>query len=73
VRPQRLDDAREALKEGVPDADWLRERGVSIVYTTGRVESPELVQVHDRVYVLSEAEVCSPDGFPESVGSARTP
>ena len=73
VRPQRLDDARLALKEGVPDADWLRERGVNIVYTTGRVESPELVKVHDRVYVLPDAEVCAPNDATDIVGSLHSP
>jgi hypothetical protein len=73
VRPQRLDEARLVLKEGVPDADWLREHGVSIVYTTGRIESPELVQVHDRVYVLPDAEVCAPSEVTESVRSAYSP
>jgi hypothetical protein len=73
VRPQRLDEARLVLHEGVPDADWLRERGVSIVYSTGRVESPELVQVHDRVYVLPEAEVCAPSNVTDSVRSAHSP
>jgi hypothetical protein len=73
VRPQRLDEARLALKEGVPDADWLRERGVSIVYATGRIESPELVQVHDRVYVLPDAEVCAPSGATDSVRSTHSP
>jgi hypothetical protein len=70
VRPQRLDDARLELQEGVPDADWLREHGVNIVYTTGRVESPELVKVHDRVYVLPEAEVCAPEDVSDSVRRA---
>jgi hypothetical protein len=56
VRPQRLDDAREALKEGVPDADWLRERGVSIVYTTGRVEA-RLVDATG----CGAGSVCAPD------------
>jgi hypothetical protein len=73
VRPQRLDEARLVLKEGVPDADWLRERGVSIVYSAGHIESPELVQVHDRVYVLPDAEVCAPSEVTESVRSAHTP
>ena len=73
VRPQRLDDARLELKEGVPDADWLRQHGVNIVYTTGRVESPELVKVHDRVYVLPDAEVCAPDGATDIVGSLYSP
>ena len=73
VRPQRLDEARLVLKEGVPDADWLRERGVSIVYSTGRIESPELVKVHDRVYVLPDAEVCAPSEVTDSVRSAYSP
>ncbi len=59
VRPAEVDEAKEVLRDGVPDADWLREHGVSIVYTTRRVENPELVKVHDRVYVLPEAEVCA--------------
>ena len=72
VRPPRLDEARLVLKEGVPDADWLREHGVSIVYSTGRVESPELVKVHERVYVLPDSEVCSPSEATDSVRSAGT-
>jgi len=59
VRPAEVEEAKLVLRDGVPDADWLREHGVSIVYTTRRVENPELVQVHDRVYVLPEAEVCA--------------
>jgi len=59
VRPAEVDEAKLVLRDGVPDADWLRERGVSIVYTTRRVENPELVKVHDRVYVLPETEVCA--------------
>jgi hypothetical protein len=59
VRPTQVDEAKLVLRDGVPDADWLREHGVSIVYSTRRVENPELVQVHDRVYVLPESEVCA--------------
>jgi hypothetical protein len=59
VRPAQVDEAKLVLRDGVPDADWLREHDVSIVYTTRRVENPELVKVHDRVYVLPEAEVCA--------------
>jgi len=70
VRPERLDEAKLQLKEGVPDADWLREHGVSIVYSTGRVDNPELVQVHDRVYVLPEADVCAPGEVSDSVRSS---
>jgi hypothetical protein len=59
VRPPEVEEAKLVLRDGVPDADWLRERGVSIVYSTRRVENPELVQVHDRVYVLPRNEVCA--------------
>lgn len=59
VQPAQVDEAKQVLRDGVPDADWLREHGVSIVYTTRRVENPGLVKVHDRVYVLPEAEVCA--------------
>ncbi len=59
VRPPEVEEAKLVLRDGVPDADWLRERGVSIVYSTRRVENSELVQVHDRVYVLPGNEVCA--------------
>jgi len=59
VRPPKVDEAKLVLRDGVPDADWLREHGVSIVYSTRRVENSELVQVHSRVYVLPESEVCA--------------
>ena len=72
VRPPRLDEARLVLEEDVPDADWLREHGVSIVYKTGDVESPELVKVHERVYVLPDSEVCSPSEVTDTVRSGGT-
>jgi hypothetical protein len=59
VRPVQVDEAKLVLRDGVPDADWLREHDVSIVYSTRGVENPELVKVHDRVYVLPESEVCA--------------
>jgi len=48
-----------SVHDGVPDANWLRERDMSIVYSTRRLENLELVQVHDRMYVLPETEVCA--------------
>ena len=48
-----------SVHDGIPDANWLRERDESFVYSTRWVENPELVQVHDRVYVLPETEVCA--------------
>jgi hypothetical protein len=59
VRPPAVDEARQVLREGVPDAAWLREHGLSIVYSTRPLSNSELVQVHDRVYVLPSAEVCT--------------
>jgi hypothetical protein len=58
VRPPAVDEARQVLQDGVPDAAWLREHGLSIVYSTKSLSNPELVRVHDRVYVLPAAEVC---------------
>jgi hypothetical protein len=59
VRPPAVDEARQVLREGVPDAGWLREHGLSIVYSTRPLANSELVKVRDRVYVLPPAEVCA--------------
>ena len=59
VRPPAVDEARQVLREGVPDTAWLREHGVSIVYSTRPLSNEELVQVRDGVYVLPPAEVCT--------------
>jgi len=71
VRPTEVDEAKDVLADGVPDADWLREHGVSMVYSMRSLENPELVKVHDRVYVLPEAEVCAAEGIHLSVTSAH--
>jgi hypothetical protein len=73
VRPPKVDEAKLVLRDGVPDADWLREHGVSIVYSMRPVENSELVQVHRRVYVLPEAEVCRPGGIQVAAESAPAP
>ena len=62
VRSPLVEEANQVLHEGVPDAAWLRERGVSIVYSERPASNPELVQVHDRVYVLPTGEVCAAGG-----------
>jgi hypothetical protein len=62
VRSPLVEEANQVLQEGVPDAAWLRERAVSIVYSEKRTSNPELVQVHDRVYVLPAGEVCAAGG-----------
>ena len=61
-----------SVEEIVSDVRRCAEHGVSIVYSTGRVESPELVKVHERVYVLPDSEVCSPSEATDSVRSAGT-
>jgi len=71
VRPTEVAEAKDVLADGVPDADWLREHGVSMVYSMRSLENPELVKVHDRVYVLPEAEVCAAEGIHLSVTSAH--
>jgi hypothetical protein len=70
VRPVEVEEAKLVLQEGVPDANWLRVHGVSMVYSMKRLDNPELVQVHDRVYVLPEAEVCKPGGMQVAAESA---
>jgi hypothetical protein len=67
VQSPRVQEANQVLQEGLPDAAWLRERGMSIVYSQRPLQDPELVPVHDRVYVLPPDEVCSAGGSEESV------
>ena len=40
------------LGEGCSDTDFLRENGISIVYTTGECRNPDLVEVRKNVYLL---------------------
>ncbi|MCD6358738.1 MAG: hypothetical protein J7L90_02130 [Dehalococcoidia bacterium] len=42
------------LTEGCSDSDFLRENGISIVYTAGGCNNPELLEVRDGVYLLEE-------------------
>lgn len=68
VRWPEVEEVRRILQEGVVDADWLRERGVSLVYMERPARSPELVQLRERVYVLPPVEVCGPER-PQAVSS----
>ena len=54
-----VQEAKQVLQDRVPDTAWLRERGLSIVYSTRPLSNPELVLVHDGVYVLPPSEVCT--------------
>jgi hypothetical protein len=62
VRSPLVEEATQVLQEGVPDAAWLRERGVSIVYNERPTPNPELVELRDRVYVLPPGEICAAEG-----------
>jgi hypothetical protein len=62
VRSPLVEEANQVLQEGVPDAAWLRERGVSIVYSERPASNPELVRLRERVYVLPPGEICAAGG-----------
>jgi hypothetical protein len=62
VRSPLVEEANQVLQEGVPDAAWLRERGVSIVYSERPTPNPELVRLRERVYVLPPGEICTAEG-----------
>ncbi|MFC1992498.1 hypothetical protein ACFLV3_01635 [Chloroflexota bacterium] len=43
------------LEEGCTDTSFLKKKGISIVYTRGGCNNPDLVKVSDYVYILPEA------------------
>jgi hypothetical protein len=44
--------ATEFLQSGCSDTSFLRENGISIPYTRGNCDSPDLVKVRENVYLL---------------------
>ena len=50
------EEAYDFLRSGCSDTDFLRENGISIVYTRGEVFNPDLVEVRKNVYLLKEAD-----------------
>ena len=46
--------ASKFLTQGCRDTAFLRENGITIVYTQGECHNPDLVEVHEGVYVLGE-------------------
>jgi len=48
----RDQEAAKFLEEGASDTAFLKENGISIVYTRGEVRNPDLVEVRDNVYLL---------------------
>jgi len=47
-------EASKFLEEGCLDTDFLRENGISIIYTERECLNPDLVKVNERVYLLKE-------------------
>ena len=48
--------ARRFLSQGSTNTAFLRENGISIVYTRGKVNNPDLARVRDNVYLLQDRE-----------------
>jgi hypothetical protein len=48
--------AREFIQGGCRDTDFLREHGISIIYTRIECDNPDLVKLRDHVYLLPKAE-----------------
>ncbi len=47
-------EASAFLQDGCSDTNFLRERGISIVYTLGECLNPDLIEVRKNVYLLKE-------------------
>jgi hypothetical protein len=57
ARPEPSDqEAAQFLKGGCTDTDFLRENGISIVYTRESCSNPDLVEIREWVYILEESE-----------------
>ncbi|MBA7674032.1 hypothetical protein ES703_82239 [subsurface metagenome] len=53
--PKPSDDEADAfLADGCRDTGFLRENGISIVYSRGECSNPDLVEVREYVYLLEE-------------------
>ncbi len=49
-------EALDFLNEGCTDTAFLKENGISIIYTLKEVNNPDLVEVRENVYLLKEFE-----------------
>jgi hypothetical protein len=47
--------AREFLSNGCEDTDFLNNYGISIVYTSGNCNNPNLIEVSSNIYLLKNA------------------
>ena len=53
--PQPTDErARQFLNDGCADTDFLKENGISIVYTRGECQNPDLTKVKENTYLLKK-------------------
>ncbi|MFQ6122503.1 MAG: hypothetical protein ACE5LA_05525 [Dehalococcoidales bacterium] len=50
------EEAREFLQRGCSDTTFLREKGISIIYTRGECRNPDLIEVRENVYLLKEGK-----------------
>jgi len=50
------EEASKFLKEGSSDTTFLRENGISIIYSRGEVHNPDLIEARENIYLLKEAE-----------------
>ncbi|MFC1962975.1 hypothetical protein ACFLWB_03145 [Chloroflexota bacterium] len=49
-------EASAFLSGGSTDTDFLRENDISIIYTPGDCNNPDLIEVRENVYLLEEGE-----------------
>ena len=52
----RDEEAREFLDEGCSDTAFLRGNGISIIYTRGECQNPDLTEVRENIYLLKKGE-----------------
>jgi hypothetical protein len=53
MAPEEKDiKARQFLEQGCTDTKFLRQNGISIVYTRGKCNNPDLVEVRKYIYLL---------------------
>ena len=50
------EEALKFLEGGCIDTNFLREKGISIVYTRGECRNPDLTEVRENVYLLNKGE-----------------
>jgi len=53
-RIARLVEVEAFFAQGGSDTGWLRENGISIIYTQDPIDNPDLEKVRDRIYLLTD-------------------